>query len=68
MTARGERYRGAILAHLNASGKTQKWLAKKLGVTEGTFSRKINGKDFTETEMRYIQRVFGWESLEGERE
>lgn len=37
-----------------------------VSIRRETFSRKMNGKPFTETEMRTIQGIFGWKQIEGE--
>lgn len=60
------RYRARVQAFMNEAGIDQEWISRKLGIRRETFSRKMNGKPFTETEMRTIQGIFGWKQIEGE--
>ena len=47
-------------------GRTQRWLAEALGMTEKTLrSRMKNEGTFTLTELRVMKEIFKWETLEG---
>ena len=47
-------------------GRTLKWLAEALGMTEKTLrGRMKNEGTFTLTELRVMKEIFKWETLEG---
>ena len=59
-------YRGRIVMELKERGLSMCWLAKRLQIAPETLSRKMNGKAFSETEMRLVQKLFGWKTIGGE--
>ena len=62
------RYRAQIRAEMAFASLKASDMARKLGIEPETFSRKMNGhRDFSEREMRAIQRTFGWKTLGGEK-
>lgn len=61
-----KKYRANVRAGMVYAGFTGKDMAKKLGMDPCTFSRKMNGLSFSETEMLVIQRLFRWENIGGE--
>lgn len=63
---RAAKYRMRILGELKSLRKSQAWLAGRLGISEQTMSIKFGGAAFTEEQMREIQKIFGWRTLEGE--
>lgn len=65
-TSPEKRYRSRIRSTIREYGFTQEWLAKRMGIRKETLSRKMNGEPFTEAEMRQIQRLLCWKSIEGE--
>lgn len=66
MITRAQKYRGRILGELHAAKQPQTWLAVRLGISRGALNQKLGGAAFTEDEMREIQKIFGWRTLEGE--
>lgn len=63
-----------ITQHLHETGKTQRQLARELGVSEGALVRKRCGsREFTVAEAARLARITGldvtlWELLAGGRE
>lgn len=67
MSEAARRYRANIRAEMAYARLKTSDMARKLGIEPETFSRKMNGhRDFSEREMRAIQRTFGWKTLGGE--
>lgn len=49
-----------LLAEMKRADKTQQQMADAIGISTGTFSKKVNGqRDFTLSEVKAIKRVLG---------